>query len=85
MTISCGRGEVGIRRWDSLSMTRGLRGCCNGNASVSIGRVLAFEEKEGSGVLFLKICAMEFKSAPADLRSIVAKLSKPSSIGKAQV
>ena len=33
-------------------MTRGLRGCCDGNASVSIGRVLASEEEEGSGVLF---------------------------------
>jgi len=66
-------------------MTRGLGGCCNPNAGVSIGGVLAFEEEEGSGVVFLEICATESKSAPADSRSIVAKPSKPSSIGKARV
>jgi len=80
-----GGGEAGLCGWDSLSVTRGLRGCCDGNAGVSIGAVLAFEEEEGSGVLFLEICATESKSAPADSRSIVAKLSKPSSIGKARV
>ena len=39
--------------------------------------------KRGLVYCFLEICTMESKSAPADLRSIVAKLSKPSSIGKA--
>ena len=34
--------------------------------------------------MFLEACGTESKSAPAALRSIVAKPSKPSSIGKAQ-
>ena len=62
---------------------RGLQGCCTRNASISIGKLLAFEEEGGSGVMFLEICPMELKLAPVDSRSIVARLSKPSSIGKA--
>jgi len=70
-----GEGEAGIRGWDCG---------CDCNTGVSIGRVLAFEEEEASGVMFWEACSTESKSAPADSRSIVARPSKPSSIGRAR-
>lgn len=79
-----GEGEASICGRESPPGTTALVGCWDCNAGVSIGGVVAFEEAEGSDVRFFEVCKTESKSAPADSRSIVARLSNPSSIGKAR-